>query len=448
MRKGIPWNLLSLTIALFFRNCTALAVPQNYIDSNDSLSITASTDGWRKLLSHYTTDSIDSLLNVQVMQDHIAGAVVQIARGGVILYKKAYGFAQKFEDVNNCMVRLNDPEPMTTEKLFDLASLTKVFATTFGVMILVDRGEIRLDDPVHLYLKEFTGGKKSKVTIRQLLNHTSGLNEWQPIYYHARNKVEAYRYICRLPLKYEVGEARHYSDLGFMMLGYLIEKVSGEPLDVFLSKELYEPLGLKRTTFNPLRHGFSKSEIVATSHGNPFEYHMVADPNFAYKTNENVKAFAGWRHYTLRGEVNDGNAYYANGGVAGHAGLFSTASDLQVLTDLMLNKGSYNGKVFIEPDVVKEFVTEDEFGNGLGWDMNPEIIDSRGAPEGTYGHTGFTGTSVVIIPKYKLSILLLTNRQNVGVDKAGYYYNLNPVRQKLVDIVLREVRHTEEHMVK
>ncbi len=444
MHRMVVCNLWWITIALLCHNHTSLAAQRHDNHSSDVMSIRTSTSQSEKLLSHSAINLIDSLLNAQVMQDHVAGAVVQIARNGSVLYRKAYGFAQKFEDVNNCMVRLNNPDPMATDKLFDLASLTKVFATTFGVMLLVDRGKIHLDDPVHLYLKEFTGGGKSKITIRELLNHTSGLNEWQPLYYHAHNETETYHYICQLPLKYKVGDARHYSDLGFMMLGYLIEKVSGESLDVFLSKELYEPLGLKNTTFNPLKHGFSKSEIAATSQGNPFEYHMVADPNFVYKTNENVKAFAGWRHYTLRGEVNDGNAYYANGGVAGHAGLFSTALDLQVLIDLMLNDGSCNGRTFIKPNVVKEFVTKDKFGNGLGWDMDPNVIDSPGAPEGTYGHTGFTGTSVVIIPKYKLSILLLTNRQNVGPDKAGYYYNLNPVRQKLVDIVLDDVRHEPE----
>ncbi len=429
-----------MIVLLLCNNLTAQVAKQDNTNLSGILSNTEPTDVSGKLLPQSAKNSIDSLLNAQVMHDHVAGAVVQIARNGVILYKKAYGFAQKFELVNNRIVRLNNPYPMTLNKVFDLASLTKVFATTFGIMLLVNQGKIHLDDPVHFYLKEFQGGGKGKITIRQLLNHTSGLNEWQPLYYHAHNEKETYRYIYQLPLKYKVGEGRHYSDLGFLMLGYLIEKVSDQPLDVFLSKELYVPLGLKQTTFNPLEHGFSKSGIAATSNGNPYEYHMVADSTFGYNIHENVNSFTGWRHYTLRGEVNDGNAYYANGGVAGHAGLFSTASDLQVLINLMLNNGSYKGKVLINSDVVKKFVTKDRFKNGLGWDMDSNVIESRGAPEGTYGHTGFTGTSVVIIPKYNLSILLLTNRQNVGVDKAGYYYNLNPVRQKLVNIILEDVK--------
>lgn len=385
--------------------------------------------------------SLDSLLNGQVMADHIAGVVLQIALDEKVVYRKAYGFAEKFGTVDGCMVRLNKPDSMRTTTMFDLASLTKVFATTFGIMILIDEGKIHLEDPVHLYLKDFVGGGKSKVTIRELLNHTSGLYEWQPLYYHASNQAETYHYICKLPLKYKVGEARHYSDLGYMLLGYLIERVSGERLDVFLTRHLYGPLGLKETVFNPLKHGFSPDQIAATSHGNPFEYHMVADPNFGYRTHENVSAFKGWRKYTLRGQVNDGNAYYANGGVAGHAGLFSTASNLQALMDLMLNYGTYGGKRYIDSTTVKEFTTMDRFRNGLGWDMDPKVIEARGMPAGTYGHTGFTGTSVVMVPKYKLSILLLTNRENVGVDKAGYYYDLAPVREKIASLIMDWVRN-------
>ncbi len=436
MRRTFLPNLLWITVAFFYASSVSLAFqsPSGRISSGGSGSKAGKT------LPSSAISSIDSLLNSQVMLDHVGGAVVQVAQDGTVLYTKAYGYAEKFISVKGCMMRRNNPDPMTTDDMFDLASLTKVFATTFGIMMLVDQGKIHLDDPVHLYLKRFVGGGKSKITIRELLNHTSGLNEWQPLYYHAHTPEETYRYICKLPLKYEVGEARHYSDLGFMMLGYLIQHVTGEALDVFLSKELYGPLGLKHTVFNPLEHGFSPSQIAATSQGNPFEYHMVADPNFVYKTGENVKSFKGWRDYTLRGEANDGNSYYANGGVAGHAGLFSTASDLQVLVDLMVNDGTYGGRRYIKAQTVKEFTTMDKFKNGLGWDMEPNVIQVRDLPPDTYGHTGFTGTSIVIVPEYKLSILLLTNRENVGVDKAGYYYNLGPVREKLASIVMDWVK--------
>ena len=200
MHRTFILNMLWIMIVLLpYHNYTARAALQGDTGSSGIIDVTEPTNALRKLLPQSAKNSIDSLFNAQVMQDHIAGAVVQIARNGVILYKKAYGFARKFELVDNRMVRLNNPDPMTLNKLFDLASLTKVFATTFGIMLLVNQGKIHLDDPVHLYLKEFRGGGKDKITIRQLLNHTSGLYEWQPLFYHARNEVETYHYICELP---------------------------------------------------------------------------------------------------------------------------------------------------------------------------------------------------------------------------------------------------------
>lgn len=376
---------------------------------------------------------IDSLIKSAISRRMTAGAVVQIAQNGHILYRHAYGYALEYR---YDMKPVSKPQKMQVDDMFDLASLTKVFGTTFGIMELINQGKIHLDDPVSKYLPAFSAGAKKKITIRQLLNHTSGLNEWQPIYYHAKNEKETYRYICNLPLKYKVGAARHYSDLGFMMLGFLIEKVSGMPLDQYLETHIYHPLGLAHTVYNPLSHGFTKNMIAATSPGNPFEYKMVADSNFGYRCHENINSFKGWRHYMIRGQVSDGNAYYANNGVAGHAGLFSTAPDLQVLINLMLNKGSFNGRQFIKPRIIDEFTTKDRYGNGLGWDMDPDFIHCKGAPPDTYGHTGFTGTSVVIIPDYKLSILLLTNREHVGTDKAGYYPDLANLRQNIVDAVL------------
>ena len=381
--------------------------------------------------------AIDTLLQGEVDQEHIAGAVVQIVREGVILHRRAYGFAQRY---GFGMAPVDPPDPLTPEHLFDLASLTKVFATTFGVMLLVDRGMIDLDAPVRAYLPEFTGAGKDKITVRHLLTHTSGLSEWVPLYYHASSSEETYEYIAGLPLKYEVGEGRHYSDLGFMLLGYLIERESGRSLDAFLDENLYEPLGLRHTTFNPLENGIDPSLIAATSHGNPFERRMVYDDAFGYSVDEDPESWDGWRSYTLRGEVNDGNAYYANEGVAGHAGLFSTVDDLQILVDLLLSGGVLDADTLIRSDVMREFLRADTLGgNGLGWALDPEIIQTRGAPTGTFGHTGFTGTSVVVIPEHAMSIILLTNRQNVGPDDEGTYYNLNPTRQRLVESVLEQL---------
>jgi CubicO group peptidase (beta-lactamase class C family) len=224
-----------------------------------------------------------------------------------------------------------------------------------------------------------------------------------------------------------------------MLLGYIVERAAGHTLDVFLRDTLYEPLGLLSTTFNPLENNVDPFRIAATSHGNPFERRMVYDDTFGYRVDVNPQAWDGWREYTLRGEVNDGNAFYANDGVAGHAGLFSTVGDLQTLLDLLLHDGSLSGEIWIRSEVVREFLRKDTLGdNGLGWALDPEVIQARSAPPGTFGHTGFTGTSVVAIPEYALSIILLTNRQNVGPDETGDYYDLNPTRQRLVALVLEE----------
>lgn len=382
--------------------------------------------------------AVDSLIQKEIKTDHIAGAVIQVKKGDSVLHRAAYGYANKY---NYDMQPLEHPEKMTVDHLFDLASLTKVCATTFGIMKLVDEGKVAIDDPIYKYLPEFNKGEKAKITIRNLLTHTAGLYQWKPTYYFASNPQERYQYIAQLPLKWKVGEGRHYSDLGFMLLGDIIKHVTGQRLDRFVTQNIYEPLYLKHTVFNPKDKGFHK--IAATSHGNPFEKHMVYDDDFGYTVNVNPTSWAGWRQYTLRGEVNDGNSWYANGGVAGHAGLFSTVDDLQVLVDLLLHKGHFEGKKIISSSVIDTFLTKDSYGNGLGWAMDPDIMYAKGAPSGSFGHTGFTGTNIVAVPQDSLSIILLTNRQNVGPQKNGYYFDLGPLRQAIFDTVYKQVAGEE-----
>lgn len=374
--------------------------------------------------------AIDTLIQKEIKADHIPGAVIQVKKGDSVLHRAAYGYAQKYD---YDLQPLTNPKQMSVDHLFDLASLTKVCATTFGIMQLVDNGAVALDDPIYKYLPEFKGGKKSKVTVRHLLTHTAGLAQWVPTYYHASNPQERYEYIAKLPLTWEVGEGRHYSDLGFMLLGDIIERVSGQRLDEYMQENLYQALDLKHTAFNPLEKGYTK--IASTSHGNPFEKHMVYDDEFGYKVDVDPRSWDGWRQYTLRGEVNDGNSWYANGGVAGHAGLFATVSDLQVLVDLLLHEGRFDGKQLISASVIDTFLTKDRYGNGLGWAMDKDIISAEGSPAGTFGHTGFTGTNIVAVPQDSLSIILLTNRQNVGPQQSGYYWDLGDLRQAIYNAV-------------
>jgi CubicO group peptidase (beta-lactamase class C family) len=348
----------------------------------------------------------------------IPGAVFLVARAGRVVHERAFGYAQLNDYEGH---RLASPTVMHTSTMFDLASVTKVMATTMATMILVSRGSIDVDAPVSRYLPDFRGPHLDSITVRHLLSHSAGLVQWQPLYYHAANSAQTYGVIRDMPLQWGVGDARHYSDLGFMLLGYIVERVSGQSLNAFLDAELYRPLGLRSTTFNPKARGFT--EFAATEQGNVYERHMVYDSTFGYRYLGDPTAWNGWRQRVLVGEVDDGNSYYANGGVAGHAGLFSTAGDLRVLLDLLNNRGSYDGRNYIRPEVVDAFLTRDKYENYLGWQAPSSL------PPGSFSHTGFTGTYVAGVPRYKLSIVLLTNRQNMGTNPPGYFPDVGPLQQ-------------------
>ncbi len=377
---------------------------------------------------------IDSILQSQVDLDKIPGAVILIKKDGKVMLNKAYGYARKW-DYNHKPAE--QPEKMSTGHMFDIASLTKVIGTTTSVMLLADKGLIGVDDPVYKYIKAFDTPDKKAITIRHLLTHTAGLYEWYPMYYRVTDKADCFRLIGELPLKFPVGEQRRYSDLGFVLLGEIIEIVSGQQLDHFMKQNIFQPLGMKKTTYNPLKTSNYK-RIAATSPGNPYEKRMVYDSTLGYKVKEiDPSSWNGWRTYLLRGEVNDGNAWYANGGISGAAGLFSTANDLQKIIDMLLNEGQTGSGKFISSETIRTFLTKDRFSNGLGWMMDTSNSFMKDAPEASYGHTGFTGTSIVVIPAEKMSVILLINRQNTGLLENGDYYNVNPLRLLVFKAVLR-----------
>src|SRR4051812_3739248 len=233
------------------------------------------------------------------------GASVVVGRKGAVVWQKGFG-------------RLGwtaDAGAVTADSsIYDLASLTKVVGTTTALMILFDEGKVHLDDPVVKYIPEFTGGDRESVTIRQLLEHRSGLPAGRDLWRIAHSPEEARAAVIATPLIAKPGAQFEYSDLGADMLGFVVEKVSGQPLDKFLADRVFTPLGMRETRFRPdasLRGRIAPTEI------NP--------P----------------RGYPLRGEVHDENAY-ALGGVAGHAGLFSTANDLAIFAQMMLNGGGVN----------------------------------------------------------------------------------------------------------
>ena len=237
-----------------------------------------------------------------------AGAVALFTRGGAVAFRRATGWA------------MLDPKrrPMTEETIFDLASLTKVVATLPSVLLLVAAGELALDDPVGRILPEFgIDGWRSAVTIRRLLSHSAGLPAWLPLYLDAAGPEAYLAAITQASPVAPPGDRVVYSDLGFILLGEIVRRLSGRDIARFAATEVFAPLGMGDTMFNPpatVRHG-----IAATEDGNQTEIGMCGD---------RAGEFPNWRRRTIWGEANDGNAFYGLSGIAGHAGLFGTATDL------------------------------------------------------------------------------------------------------------------------
>jgi CubicO group peptidase (beta-lactamase class C family) len=368
----------------------------------------------------------NTLVETAVASGGVPGAVMLIAVDGNVLEERAFGFA-RLNDFEGR--RITAPRAMQTSTVFDLASVTKVMATTMAVMILTDQQKIDVEAPVYRYLPDFRGTDLDKITVRHLLTHTSGLVQWQPLYYQAADKAGIYQAIRKMPLQWPVGEGYHYSDLGFMLLGGVVERASGQPLDGFVDQVLYRPLGLKHTGFLPKTRGLA--DFAATEAGNGYERHMIYGPDFGYGYKGDPTSWNGWRRYVLDGEVNDGNAWYGHGGVAGHAGLFSTAADLKVLLDLLLNRGAIAGQRMINAETVDLFLKPDAH---LGW-RQPE-----GMPPGAFAHTGFTGTYVLGVPEVKLALVLLTNRQHAGTDAKGYFTDVGPLQEQVSRVLLEALR--------
>ena len=378
----------------------------------------------------------DSLVESWVREGQIPGAVLLVSKNGSILHEKAYGWSRvedfgtgQYPDAPPPEVTEGaTPTAMMAETVFDLASVTKVMATTMAIMLLVDQGLVEVDAPVVDYLPDFRGGGRETITVRHLLTHTSGLFQWQPTYYHATDRDEAYAYIRDLPLRWPVGEGRHYSDLGFMLLGRIVEEQSGERLDAYVEGALFEPMGLLNTGFiASTRRG--ESHFASTSHGNPFERRMVHDPDFGYAIEGDPDRWDNWRQYTLSGEVNDGNAHHAFQGVAGHAGLFSTARELSTLLQMLIDGGKHDGQRLVERATIDQFLTQEVHGQALGWQLPDQ------APPETFAHTGFTGTFVAALPHSDLIVVLLTNRQNFGVDESTNYTDVEPLQRAVIEAV-------------
>lgn len=389
---------------------------------------------------------IDEIAQSRVDNGTTPGVTVLVKRGEDVLYEKSFGWSYLY-DMGE---RLENPIAATNDTLYDLASVTKVMATTQAAMKLVDEGRLDLDIPVTNYLEGFGTKGKENITARQLLTHTSGLPQWEPTFLHVNTREEEREYVNDLDMMFTPGTYR-YSDLGFYTLGFIIENITGQPLEEYLEAEIYGPLGMTDTMYVPLENGVDPDRIAATSWGNPYEWRMSnqRDWNVGYDTSEHQEAFDdfdGWRWYTLRGEANDGNAGMAMEGVAGHAGLFSTASDLSILGDVLLNGGERNGVRLYSQETIDLFTTMQPgiANRGLGWRVggsNPGTgFVGDHATKNTFAHDGFTGTQVVFHPDYDVQVIILSNKQNYGpYNDVGSYYSTYALSREINTAVIEAV---------
>ena len=317
--------------------------------------------------------NVDSIIDQAIADGNIPGAVLVVGHDGKVIYRKAYG-SRSLEPRR---------EPMTLDTIFDLASLTKVIATTTAVMQLVEQGKVRLNDPVAKYLPEFAQNGKEDITVRQLLTHYSGLAPDLDLTTPWEGKNTAYQLAFVEPPETTPGSGFVYSDINFIMLGALVEKVSGETLDAYAEQHIFAPLKMTHTRFLP--PAAWRSKIAPTQ----------------YDENEHM----------LRGVVHDPTARRM-GGVAGHAGLFSTADDLAKFAQALLNGGDgILSAVAVEKMTSPEQPPSAPMLRGFGWDIDSPFSSNRGdlLPVGSFGHTGFTGTSIWIDPTTQTYIILLTN---------------------------------------
>ncbi|MBI1222607.1 MAG: serine hydrolase [Bacteroidetes bacterium] len=381
---------------------------------------------------------IDSAIDYALKEDVFPGCQVLVAKGGQVVYAKNFGYFD-----------YSHKQSIQSNTVYDIASVTKVAATTLAVMHLVDRGKLDIQKKASYYLKELRKTNKADITIKQLLSHTAGLQSWIPFYMRTIDSLEypTYYSSCRsesfpvevahdifgaeyLPdsiwhwiLESPVDKPNHYkySDLGFMMLQKIVEEISHESLDEYVDEHIYGPLNLGNTSFRPLEH-FALNRIAPT---------------------ENDTVF---RKQVVRGYVHD-PASAMLGGVAGHAGLFSNSQDLAVILQMLLNGGSYGDVRILKPETVQLFTGYCDTKicrRGYGFDK-PETDPNKGTPCSrccspmSFGHSGFTGTYIWVDPDYQLIYIFLSNRvhpdaSNSKISKMNVRTNIQDMLYEFIDV--------------
>jgi CubicO group peptidase (beta-lactamase class C family) len=358
-------------------------------------------------------DKIKELLERGLEEKVYPGAVLIVGRESEVVF---------FHSLGNRSI-LPAPLPMERDTIFDLASLTKPLATTFAVMRLVEDGLLDLDAPISSIIQPFPWKDKAGITPRLLLNHSSGLADWRPLYLNLiqlppeERKPAARRLIMEGPLSGEPRSVSLYSDLGFMLLEWIIERASGRDLSSFLVENLYRPLGLKSFHLDAV----DRAPVY---------------PRDSYAATENCP----WRKQIMQGHVHDENAY-ALGGHSGHAGLFGTASDVLALATMVLNAYHGNGTALIAKETAGIFLSRQGLVPDSTWALGWDTPSPKGSSSGNFfssssiGHTGFTGTSVWIDLERKVVVAFLTNR----VHPTRSNQAIRGFRPELHNLIMREL---------
>jgi len=457
----------------------------------------------------YNFSAVTTFINNQVAGTAGAsGEYVMVVKDGEIVYGQGFGYEVKYKesataDTTHDIVVLptSEWEAVDDNTMWDLASVTKVLATNLALQKLVYEGKISVDDPVKKYIPTYSDASvdinllnpttdggicrqrsgKDNVTIKDLLHHTAG-NPPDPQYHndYFLQSASAAAYFCytdvgtaydqlyvyntddptdreaiikaisQTPLVSNPGETQSYSDVDYIILGLIIEEVTGMPLDQYVETQIYQPLGLTHTMFNPLQKGFTVNDFAATEvngntrdgYRNPLGTAGISGGDVYQKF-----SFTGIRTTTIRGEVHDEKAYYAMAGVSGHAGLFSTPSDIAVLMQLMLNNGTYNGVTLFDKATVDLFLTPTDYVNAngtrateyaLGWYVNGAFYNTTSSTNTypayfsayasvyTFGHQGWTGPIVYADPERGLIVIILRNRPHQKVVSATSYNSFTP----------------------
>lgn len=375
---------------------------------------------------------VDAVVRAGLARSGTPGAVVRVARDGAVLLRRAWGSARTHDEHGPLQV----PVPMRLDTLVDVASVTKVAATTAIAMVLVQQG-LDLALPVGRVVPELRPDARD-VTLGQLLEHSSGLPDWLPLFLHADDPGDALNQLCAADLLSAPGTTRVYSDIGMALLGIALERLGGSTLDELAGELVHRPLGMRSTTYRPTPA--ARELCAATSTGNPAERRMLLE-RYPHLVGTSIERLPWWRPRTLLGEVNDANAAAAFAGVAGHAGLFSTVDDLGAMGEELERAARGVDGALFTADTVCHFTTPGaHVGQGLGFWTGRIVATagvSRDDSDPSFGHRGFTGCELLVSPMDRLVVVLLSNRLHGGDPPPAH----DPLWRPLLQTVLSCVRH-------